>query len=204
MIICYFISLFITNLRLCWNYFCNRMAPLALEAVYADQECDCQRVALSQGWTSVYINSTSSPEQPAYALFTKDIVGNEGNNNIGTRTNTSTSIKSNASTSSGSTRGEIVLAIRGTQTIQDIVTDIRTAPQRIPPDPIDIDCAFTGKYRRMRARTDTFTVNAEEDVCGARVSGADGDLGEDYLTLKLSQWEWSPSMGNMAYGCTGE
>ena len=177
-----------------------RLAPLALEAVYADQECDCQRIALSQGWTTVFVNSTSAPEQPAYGLFvTKDTPFSNTNISNSTTNSTTHQDKKKDPTSSSSSRGEIVVAIRGTLTIQDIVTDIRTAPQRIPPDAEDIDSAFSGKYRKMRARSDKFTVDSEKES----TTTVDGELGEEFLTVKLSQWEWSSSMGSITYGCTG-
>lgn len=97
-----------------------RFAPLALSAVYEESSADVQRLALAQGWATVFISSQSAPEQPAYALFAS---ADERGERDGVRK-------------------EVVLAVRGTASVEDIVTDIRAAPQRFPPEDEDISKAL--------------------------------------------------------------
>jgi hypothetical protein len=97
-----------------------RFAPLALSAVYEESSADVQRLAHAQGWATIFISSQSAPEQPAYALFA-------------------------SATERGKRDGErkeVVLAVRGTASVEDIVTDIRAAPQQFPPDEEDISKAL--------------------------------------------------------------
>jgi Lipase (class 3) len=97
-----------------------RFAPLALSAVYEESSADVQRLALAQGWATIFISSQSAPEQPAYALFA-------------------------SATERGKRDGErkeVVLAVRGTASVEDIVTDIRAAPQQFPPEEEDISKAL--------------------------------------------------------------
>ena len=85
------------------------------------QLVDCQRLAGLLGWETLFTNSDKSlsPEQACYALF--------------------------ATKRGRSRHPEVVLAVRGTKTIQDLVTDIRTAPQPFPPSDSDIGRALTGE-----------------------------------------------------------
>jgi hypothetical protein len=50
-----------------------RFAPLALNIAYEESAVECQRIALSQGWSTIYTINESVPEQPAYSLFATDI-----------------------------------------------------------------------------------------------------------------------------------
>ena len=94
-----------------------RFAPLAVNIVYEESSVDMQRLALTQGWSTILINSNSAPEQPAYALFAT--AGNTDRKNI--------------KIGKGGQGGkEVVLVVRGTASVQDIVTDIRAAPQQFP------------------------------------------------------------------------
>ena len=97
-----------------------RFAPLALSAVYEEISADVQRLALAQEWATIFISSQSAPEQPAYALFASAIRPGK----------------------QGGERKEVVLAVRGTASVEDIVTDIRAAPQQFPPEEDDISKAL--------------------------------------------------------------
>eukprot|EP00596_Hydrurales_sp_CCMP1899_P009831 CAMPEP_0119037604 /NCGR_PEP_ID=MMETSP1177-20130426/6057_1 /TAXON_ID=2985 /ORGANISM="Ochromonas sp, Strain CCMP1899" /LENGTH=1390 /DNA_ID=CAMNT_0006999107 /DNA_START=105 /DNA_END=4274 /DNA_ORIENTATION=+ len=87
-----------------------RLAPLALSVIYEESPVNMQRLALYQGWTTILISSLSKPEQPAYAIFAT----REG-------------------------RKQVVLAVRGTSSIHDIVTDIRATPENFPPSKEEIN-----------------------------------------------------------------
>lgn len=49
-----------------------RFAPLALNIAYEESAVECQRIALSQGWSTIYTINESIAEQPAYSLFATD------------------------------------------------------------------------------------------------------------------------------------
>ena len=69
----------------------------------------------TQGWTTVFLQLQSGFEQPSYALFA-----------------------SSRSCSHSPMKKEAVLAIRGTASVQDIVTDIRAEPMFFPPSDEDL------------------------------------------------------------------
>ena len=99
-----------------------RFAPLALSAVYEEGAADMQRLAYTQGWSTIFISAQSAPEQPAHTLFATDAVA--------------------AKDEKGKRRKEAVLSVRGTASVEDIVTDIRAAPQNFPPSLEDISKAL--------------------------------------------------------------
>ena len=91
-------------------------APIALNFVYATKEVDVQLLAAQQGWHLLYAfleqdqNAEKFRDRPASALFL------HRENKI------------------------VCLSIRGTATIQDVVTDIRQMPVRFPDqDPSETD-----------------------------------------------------------------
>lgn len=209
-----------------------RLAPLALDAVYEESEVECQRVARSQGWTTLFSHTASAPEQPAYAVF---VTPHEDVSKTPTAQN-------------NAREKEVILAIRGTHTVHDLVTDIRAAPQRFPPESCEIEAAIRGKYRPPEKAPEEITITSlaamersngasgiwrtlsedsstydaatnitspdgaitkchskvyrDRNACPERV-GLEDYNDEDYLTVKLAQWEWSPDMENMTYACTG-
>lgn len=82
-----------------------RFAPLACSAVYQESDEECQRVAASLEWLTVVAELNSRPEKPAFALFASEREAPDK---------------------------EVVLAIRGTKTLHDLVTDIRVSPVSFP------------------------------------------------------------------------
>ena len=131
-----------------------RFAPIALDFVYNKSPVDTQRLASSQGWTTLYIKDSTEPEQPAFALFASPRVPSADNTEFSSPESKSAPPEmfskyhflpsrmragQFASTCSSSTskRNEIekiaVLAIRGTSSVHDFVTDIRAAPMEFPP-----------------------------------------------------------------------
>jgi hypothetical protein len=161
-----------------------RLAPLALEAVYAEDECECQRIAYTQGWVTIVAKTLSGAEEPAYAVFARSGAG-------------------------GSNDREVVVAIRGTSSVHDIVTDLRAAPQTIPIDQADVDDAMLGKYKPMRPKNEVFTVR-EENVSPLSPLTTDNEDDENraseeqFLSLKVAQWEWTNSRDDVTFGCTGK
>jgi pimeloyl-ACP methyl ester carboxylesterase len=97
-------------------------APLALDIVYENNELDMRRLGKYHGLELLCSNVSAEdneelrrrPEQPVYALFVPQA-------------------PPNPSTSTASHKSEAIVAIRGTQSVQDVVTDVRARPIRFPP-----------------------------------------------------------------------
>jgi len=163
-------------------------APLALQAVYEQSEIECQRLAASQGWQTILCCTDSAPEQPAYALF--------ASNHACVRSNRETATEEE-NRSDKKRRNEIVLAIRGTVSVQDVVTDIRSAPHRFPPSQQEVDEAIGGIYR-SRDSNNCYGAAQQVDVeAGNTAEGA------EYVPVTLSQWEWTQDMKDQRYACRG-
>ena len=107
-----------------------RFAPLACSAVYQETEEECQRVAASLEWLTIVAELNSRPEKPAFALF--------------------------ASQRDAPVK-EVVLAIRGTKTLQDLVTDIRVAPLISPMECSAVeDEATTDSWMKIDSNNGTY------------------------------------------------
>ena len=131
-----------------------RLAPLALTAVYESDPVECQRIAALQRWETIYTYNESAPEQPAYALF---------------------------ASSSGVTK-EMVLAVRGTNSVQDLVTDVRATPSSFPPSDEEVFRTVHGLPARE---------GGEESVCAEAEGHAD------------RTWEWLQVSSDRRYACGG-
>ena len=136
-----------------------RLVPLALQAVYEESPSECQRVAASQNWVTIYSCNESAAEKPAYALFASiqpaatdnvhQTISSQSQTSRNNNNNNTTSANNN-NTNNNTTntiKKEVVLAIRGTYSIHDLVTDIRAAPHKFPPSEVDINDALNGLYR---------------------------------------------------------
>ena len=97
-------------------------APLGLVAVYMSDEVECQRLAASQGWATIVAELEAVPEVPAFALFASPAsAASDHDDEDGAEGGTNT-VRNR----------EAVLAIRGTKSLNDIVTDIRCEPVAFP------------------------------------------------------------------------
>ncbi len=127
-----------------------RLAPLALVAVYEESTADVQRIALSQGWSTLWARLESKPEQPAYALFAHDRQGIKHGKSPGKaydaylKKNVHTHKKGFGPSAHGSIKRDVVLSIRGTHSISDVVTDIRASPVEFSPDSNIVHAAWRG------------------------------------------------------------
>lgn len=152
-----------------------RISPLALQAVYEESAVECQRVAQLQGWRTILCCSESAPEQPAYALFASHI---------------------------GAGRKEACLAVRGTSSVHDLVTDIRAAPHRFPPPADQVADAMAGVFRPRDAHN-TYGTASTAAVADAN-EGREGSQTDEFVPITRSQWEWTPDMsGGQRYACRG-
>lgn len=87
---------------------------------YEEDPTECQRMAAMQGYTALCIREVSKPEEPAFSLYATTLDNSSGSDHINTM------------------EKEVVLAIRGTSSVHDVVTDIRAAPAMFPPTPEEI------------------------------------------------------------------
>ena len=143
-----------------------RIAPLALKSVYEEDEVENQRIARSQGWSLVYCESKSLPEKPAYSMYACHI----NNRHL---------IDDN----SEQYRGEVVLAVRGTSTIQDVVTDIRSQPILFPPSKDSIDRLLNGEIYKAE-NFDDVKLTSERGRKDKEDSGGCADDTYDWLWIE--------------------
>jgi len=114
-------------------------APLALDFIYAECEVDMQLLAAQQGWRLVYASLDQNHHHNHH--------GNDGNNNSGSNHVSMSGGGGNGDSSDkpasalfAHDRHKIAcLSIRGTATIQDVVTDIRAMPVPFPQQQHDDD-----------------------------------------------------------------
>jgi hypothetical protein len=100
-------------------------APLGCVAVYMPDEVECQRVAASQGWATIVAELEAGPEVPAFALFASPTI-------VSSTATGDDDGEDGSEAKASPHRKEAVLAIRGTKSLQDIVTDIRCEPVPFP------------------------------------------------------------------------
>jgi len=152
-----------------------RIAPLALCAVYQEQPADIQRLAGSQGWETLFVHADSKPEQPAFVLFARK-------------------------QSSATDRGDCchaVLCIRGTQTVQDVVTDIRAAPCSFPPDAEVVEHAWRGVTCQQPTSTTSVHVPVAAKAGAAEVGSTESTSGT------ADDWQWLDDSGTTTKACGG-
>eukprot|EP01038_Epipyxis_sp_PR26KG_P009273 gene9273-12493_t len=178
-----------------------RFSPIALKIIYELDPMDAQRLAKSQGWSLIFTNTEAElgPEQPGYSLFATDLsppsnhwrYSSNSHKKDATTNLIAINSKNNANeskTNNHMIRKEAVLAIRGTQTIQDVVTDIRAAPQHFPPDFEVIKAALRGEENSTQ--NGTFSFSAFEE-------NGDGD------SPSQKQWDWLSISKDSSYACGG-
>ena len=145
-----------------------RIAPLALCACYQEQPADIQRLASSQEWETLFAHTDSKPEQPAFVLFAR---------------------KQDSSMDCQDCR-EAVLCVRGTQSLQDVVTDIRAAPCSFPPDAEVVEHAWRGETCPQHIATSSVHVPAGTESAEPSSSTAD-------------DWQWLDDSGTTTKACGG-
>lgn len=224
-------------------FFSLRFAAIALKIVYEINPVDCQRLAKTQGWETLFSNAEGDlqPEQPCYVLFASELpvrsvavnYGSDGEEESNDYRSSIRDHKHNSNNShkrqpgpSGSgnaprnakfvARKEAVLAIRGTKTIQDVVTDIRAAPQEFPPPQEEITAALNGDiYINSRAQAFNSVPGGDKSKGQANRSNSDDDEEGDTIRNSFSsdmndptgnnrsQWEWLNVSHTSTYACGG-
>lgn len=174
-----------------------RYSSLALMIAYEDKPAECQRMASTQGYTLLCMQETSEPEQPAFGLYATTSAA--GRWTVGEDGKLSEVLKSpgagepkhcqlDESPEYGDNK-EVVLVIRGTHSVQDVVTDIRNAPTAFPPPEEEIMRAIYGVYH-----SDSYIGSASasgSDICIASQIGSS------------QEWEWLPTSSTTTYACGG-
>ncbi|CAM9160256.1 unnamed protein product, partial [Ectocarpus fasciculatus] len=102
-------------------------ASIALLISYEENSVECQRLAELQGYQTLISDPSSEPERPAYAVFV---------------CNGNPTAESSSGHAHPQRKREAILAIRGTHTIQDVVTDLRAVPIVFPPNKDEIDVGW--------------------------------------------------------------
>lgn len=101
-------------------------APLGCTVPYLDSEVDMQRLLQFRGYRLLFANVKSEREQPAFYLAASDA------------------------------KREVVLGIRGTQSLHDVVTDLKVVPEKFAPG---IEKAVAGtdeNYEKWASECKTF------------------------------------------------
>lgn len=189
---------------------------------------DCQRLAKLQGWDTIFTNVETdlAPEQPCYTLFGASFPeqGEDCPASESTKSNSASepfysaaaansvagraAAKCEASRTSTSDASEAplrkppvleaVLVIRGTQTIQDVVTDIRAAPLVFPPPAEEVDAALRGSSAFASARGLTMHEGQSQSQSQTSPEKADGSAAE-----KEARWDWLAVPSHHTYSCGG-
>eukprot|EP01041_Mallomonas_annulata_P006796 gene6796-13763_t len=145
-----------------------RYAPFALAFVYEEQSTEMQRLAAQQGYQTIFVHTDAAPEKPAFALFAS--------------TSTSTMSQKHA-----------ILSVRGTASLQDVVTDVRTLPQRFQPPEFIID-------RALSTRSSDIFNASPADTQIVSFDPANRDVETPWTA---EQWEWDAVPEAESYVCGG-
>ena len=83
-----------------------KYAPFALDLVYLEDAVQAQLLGQHLGYQLLFSKASSKPEEPAFMVFVS------------------------------MAKKEVLIAVRGTQSVEDVVTDIRSVPIPFPPSSI--------------------------------------------------------------------
>jgi hypothetical protein len=132
---------------------CLFYAPLALNFIYATKEVDMQLLAAQQGWKLLYAylqqeSQNKVTDRPASAVFVHEV------------------------------QKIVCLSIRGTSTIQDVVTDIRQTPIPFPESDPEIS-------QRSACDGDWTTVSRGQGLAVSGMAGAAMNLYREHVDCLL-------------------
>jgi hypothetical protein len=102
----------------------------------------------------------------------------------------------------GVKRKEAVLAIRGTKTIQDLVTDIRAAPQEFPPPAEDIAGALNGECHIDNTHK-PFNATTKKTSHTTKGAVPNSDSENESPSNSTKHWEWLNVAHSSTYACGG-
>lgn len=166
-------------------------APVALEFVYSSSCVDAQRLAMSQGWETIFFKETAEPEQPAFALFASfprkvstPSAPSQGEKCLSTELfsrhqfTSSSKYRAGLDTSGSEASKVAVLAIRGTSSVHDVVTDIRAAPTEFPPKPDEIKTCLFGKEEVEKSSLEALQVLVDAFVKAHAYNGNSSPVAE--------------------------
>lgn len=178
---------------------------------YEENPAECNRLAISQGYSTICVQETSDTEQPAFGLYITSSatgmweVGEDGKLiNIGLDINgrSSWNTKNNRyynNTSNNNSKNnshEAILVIRGTQSIQDVVTDIRASPVSFPPPRDEIlKAIYGGSYS-----------DKDENNNSNNSSSSNNNINGIFTPSRIGntqEWEWLPNSQTKTYACGG-
>ena len=116
---------------------------MALMLAYEESPTECQRLAANHGYKALCIQEVSHPEEPSFALYATSL-------------DDSTVAEHDK---------EVVLVIRGTSSIHDVVTDIRAAPAAFPPTREEIMHTIYGFHSTPEPDLARSRDEHDDDVC---------------------------------------
>jgi hypothetical protein len=154
---------------------------MALLLAYEESAVECQRIASLQGWDTITVHQVSEPEKPGYAIYATK--------------------RSSIATSDTK---EVVVVIRGTHSVHDLVTDIRAAPHHFPPKQEAIRRIIGGPKVVLNPHSESML-----HFCGKSTAGSEVAISHDEsiicrsLTYYSQEWEWLPSPNTKSYACGG-
>lgn len=142
-------------------------APFALSFVYEEQATEMRRLAAQQGYDTLFVNTSAAPEKPGFAMFAANDFAS---------------------------RREVILAVRGTATLQDVVTDIRAVPQRFAVPEQMLDSILTTKAMDV-------PVPAPLPLPFSPPAGEEEGVGRG--AWRAEQWEWDAVPPDASFVCGG-
>lgn len=169
-------------------------ASMALMVVYEENPVECQRIAATQGYACICAETSSLAEKPAFGIYvsTDNVTPDNSNSESTFPSHVPPPPSSSRSTSDEdfSSKGcdfkmhrckpkEVILTIRGTLSIHDVVTDIRNAPHPFPPTQEEI----LSLIYQVSGRSLSCVVLWSHVICGRWVEsdGVDDDNNVDVL-----------------------
>lgn len=165
-------------------------ASIALLISYEENSVECQRLAELQGYQTLISDPSSEPERPAYAVFV---------------CNGNPTAESSSGHAHPQRKREAILAIRGTHTIQDVVTDLRAVPIVFPPNKDEIDGIMNGSVWVHRSGREPGRPQAGGSAPPApedspRTAAMKVYAEEVYITEEVG---WHAPVADVEYACRG-
>ena len=166
-------------------------ASIALLISYEENSVECQRLTELQGFQTLISDPSSEPERPAYAVFAC-LGGNEN--------------RSISGQSLPQRKREAILAIRGTHTIQDVVTDLRAIPIVFPPSKKEIDGILSGTvwvHSDNRCENKSGNCDTKDETSGDNATGCKSGrvyAEEVFITEEVG---WHAPIADVEYACRG-
>lgn len=177
------------------------------------------------GWDTIFTNSENdlAPEQPCYTLFgasfpPEESASSKNNSANGIHNNNAHSKETSSEKASKQSEPitskekpplqrpavlEAVLVIRGTQTIQDVVTDIRAAPAHFPPPATEVEAALRGSSGAGGADGNNGLTLHSESGDALSPDRQNSKNNQNNKNNAKDKWDWLAVPSHHTYACGG-